>query len=98
MGEAVSTASLTVEDIGEKFPESKSELRWANPALLVQNLAKFKIRLYQSETELLLPQVPHPSPGHHRQARGHTEVLRTRLVTSSPYYNSSMYQFFPFTD
>ncbi len=27
MGEAVSTASLTVEDIGEKFPESKSELR-----------------------------------------------------------------------
>ena len=31
MGEAVSTASLTVEDIGEKFPDSKSELRQAEP-------------------------------------------------------------------
>jgi hypothetical protein len=35
MGEAVSTASLTVEDIGEKFPESKSELRQAVHALLI---------------------------------------------------------------
>ena len=31
MGEAVSTAALTVEDIGEKFPESKSELRFLVP-------------------------------------------------------------------
>ena len=31
MGEAVSTAALTVEDIGEKFPDSKSELRFLVP-------------------------------------------------------------------
>ena len=31
MGEAASTAVLTVEDIGEKFPESKSELRFLVP-------------------------------------------------------------------
>ena len=31
MGEAASTAVLTVEDIGEKFPESKSDLRFLVP-------------------------------------------------------------------
>ena len=31
MGEAASTAVLTVEDIGEKFPDSKSELRFLVP-------------------------------------------------------------------
>ena len=31
MGEAASTAVLTVEDIGEKFPESKSELKFLVP-------------------------------------------------------------------
>ena len=31
MGEAVSTAALTVEDIGEKFPESKSEIKFLVP-------------------------------------------------------------------
>ena len=31
MGEAVSTAALTVEDIGEKFPESRGELRFLVP-------------------------------------------------------------------
>ena len=31
MGEAASTAVLTVEDIGEKFPESRSELKFLVP-------------------------------------------------------------------
>jgi hypothetical protein len=31
MGEAVSTASLTVDDIGEKFPESRTQLRFLVP-------------------------------------------------------------------
>ena len=31
MGEAASTAVLTVEDIGEKFPDSRSELKFLVP-------------------------------------------------------------------
>ena len=57
MGECVSTASFTVEDIGEKFPDNRSELNFLVPlkdaSVKIGDKHKFSV---QGETRRLVNQ------------------------------------------